>query len=66
MAATGLGKSQTYQRVKALKERLRSLLGEEGDEDRVLVMCELRRLCETLPDLGPDSGADVPSIGSSR
>ena len=60
------GRSQTYQHVKALKERLRALLGEEGDEDRILVMCELRRLCETPADLGPDGDADAPSMMGSR
>jgi len=64
--AIGRGRSQTYEYVKALKERLRSLLGEEGDEDRVLVMCELRRLCDTSAYMRPDGGTDVPSIGSSR
>jgi hypothetical protein len=66
MAVTGRGRSQTYQYVKALKERLRALLGEEGDEERLLVMCELRRLCGTPAGLTPDGGADVPSIWGSR
>lgn len=45
MEATGYGRSQTYQRVSALKVRLRALLGEDGDEVRIFVMSELCRLC---------------------
>jgi hypothetical protein len=66
MGATGRGKSQTYEHVKALKERLRALLGEEDDEGRVLVLRELRRLCGSSADLAPDGDADVSSIRGSR
>jgi hypothetical protein len=66
MGATGRGKSQTYEHVKALKERLRALLGEEDDEGRVLVLCGLRRLCGSSADLAPDGDADVSSIRGSR
>jgi hypothetical protein len=66
MDAIGRGRSQTYQHVKALKLRLRSLLGEDGDEDRILVMGELRKLCGVRADLVPDGDADVPSIRGSR
>lgn len=70
MEATGRGKSQTYLHVKALKERVRSLLGEEGDDDRVLVIRELQMLCEAWSGRrqarGPDGSADVPSVMGSR
>jgi hypothetical protein len=64
MKATGRGRSQTYLRVAALRERLRALLGEE--QDRVRVLGELRRLCRTPAGVVPDGHADMPSIGGSR
>jgi len=64
MKAAGRGRSQTYLRVAALRERLRALLGEE--QDRVLVLGELRRLCGTPAGVVPDGHADMPSIGGSR
>jgi hypothetical protein len=64
--AIGRARSQTYHHVKVLKERLRALLGEEDDEDWILVMCELRRLCETPVGSWPDSDTDVPSMMGSR
>lgn len=61
--ATGLGKSQTNRHVNALKERLRALLGDEGQEDRILVMCELRWLCGTpAARVPPDGSAGMPSV----
>lgn len=64
MKATGRGKSQTYLHVSALRDRLRALLGEE--QDRVLVVGELRRLCGIPADVVPDGHADMPSIRGSR
>ena len=64
MKTIGRGKSQTYLRVSALKERLRALLGEE--RDRSLVVGELLRLCGGQVDVAPDSRGDVPSIPGSR
>jgi hypothetical protein len=66
MRAAGRGRSQTYLRVNALKVRLRALLGEEEEEDRVLVMYELRRLCGVPADPAPDGSADMPSRRGSR
>lgn len=61
--ATGLGRSQTYRHVSALKTRLRALLGDEGEEDRILVMCELQRLCgSSAGRVPPDGSAGVPSV----
>jgi|GEM_PF-2385659 len=66
MKATGRGRSQTYLRVSALRERLRSLLGEE--ENRVLAADELLKLCADnnqttgLRDIVPDSHGDMPSV----
>jgi hypothetical protein len=64
MKATGCGKSQTYVHISALQTRLRALLGEE--QDRVLVMGELLRLCGAPAGVSPDGEADVPSIVDSR
>jgi hypothetical protein len=64
MQVTGRGRSQTYLRVAALRERLRALLGDE--QDRVRVLGELRRLCRTPAGVVPDGQADMPSIGGSR
>jgi hypothetical protein len=64
MKAIGRGRSQTYLRVGALKERLRAPLGEE--DDQALVIGELLRLCGGRVDLAPDSRADVPSIPGGR
>jgi hypothetical protein len=64
MKATGRGRSQTYLRVAAVRERLRALLGEEQDRGRVLG--ELLRLCRTPVDGVPDGHADMPSIGDRR
>jgi hypothetical protein len=65
--ATGLGRTQTYRHVSALKARLRALLGNEGEEERILVMCELRGLCEAPTDhVPPDGDAGVPSIRGRR
>jgi hypothetical protein len=64
MEATGRGRSQTYLRATALRERLRALLGEE--QDRLRVLGELRRLCRTPAGVVPDGHADMPSIGGSR
>ena len=65
--ATGLGRSQTYRHVSALKARLRALLGDEREEGRILVTCELRRLCGTpAGHVLPDGSEDVPSIGDRQ
>ncbi len=64
MKVVGRGRSQTYLRFAALRERLRALLG--GEQDQVLVLGELRRLCRAPAGTVPDSHADMPSIGGSR
>jgi len=70
MKVIGRGRSQTYLRVTALRERLRALLGEE--EDRVLAAGELLTLCASGsgpamgPDRPPDSRGDVPSALGDR
>jgi hypothetical protein len=65
--ATGLGRTQTYRHVSALKARLRALLGDEGEEERILVMCELRGLCGVPADHATrDGGAGVPSTRGRR
>lgn len=61
MKATGRGKSQTYLRVSALKERLKALLGGKDGEDGRLVLGELLTICGTLVDGPPDSRDDVAS-----
>lgn len=62
MKITRRGKSQTYLRVCALKERLRALLGGEEEEDRSLVISELLRICSTSVDGLPDGRDDLASI----
>ncbi len=64
MRATGLRKSQTYLHIKALRERLHALLGDE--EDRGMMASELLRLCGGPVDEVPDSRGDVPSLPGSR
>lgn len=65
MEATGLGKSQTYQRVKAFKERLRSLLGEEGRSSCSLGPAIPSTAPCTRPCPTPAEDADQPSFSAS-
>jgi hypothetical protein len=62
MKVTGRGKSQTYLRVSALKQRLKALLGREDDEDDQLTLGELLRMCSAPVDAPPDSRDDLASI----
>ena len=54
MRALGRGRSQTYQHVSALKARLLAILSEEDEDDRILIMGELLKLCRPPSDKSPD------------